>query len=290
MKSITPAAALIAVLLGCSVFANDPLPEAKQLYDSAEYDKVLSLLNGLQNGATGLRIELREYRALSLLALSRTVEAEQEIATMFELDPLYAAAASTPPRWKTTVDRVRVRVWPEIVRRRYDAAKQRFDAKEFARAVPELEALKTLLAAARQNGLQGLDDLATLTDGFLQLSREALTPSAPAQVEATKVAPAVDVQAPVVKPPAAIRRDFPAWDRPASARDATYEGRIAVVVGIDGSVRSARMVDSVHPTYDGVLMSGARRWRFEPATINGQPIEQEIEVRVVLNSASAGNR
>ena len=33
------------------------------------------------------------------------------------------------------------------------------------------------------------------------------------------------------------------------------------------------MRESVHPTYDGILLNAAKRWRFQPATLNGSPVK-----------------
>ena len=280
----------LSLILVRTALADDPLQQAKQLYDAAEYDSVLSMTGDA--GAPELSVELREYRALSLLALSRTAEAEQEIAQLFEVDPLYAAHATAPPRWKTTVERVKTRVRPTIIRNRYASAKQYFDVKDFKKAVAEFDTLKGLLAVAQKEGLQGFDDLVTLTDGFLQLSRTALAPPAPAAAAKTPPpAPVLEARAPVVKPPVAIERSFPRWDPPAFVNQKqTYDGRIGVMVGLDGSVTSVRILDSIHTTYDGVLTAAAKRWRFEPATRNGEVIAYEVEIPVVLTPTATGQR
>ena len=295
--NVTTAAAFVVVLgLACRASADEQLSRAKQLYDSAEYEGVLALVAGLNVGSTGPPVEAREYRALSLLALSRTTEAEQDIAAILEADPLYVPSATSAPRWKATVDRVRGRVWPVIIRNRYASAKQRFDSRDFAKAVPELETLKTLLTAAQKEGLPGLTDLMTLADGFLELSRASMPPPAaaptpapapPKAVEAVPVAPVKETVVAVIKPPVAISRDFPRWEPPSTVRPwETLDGRISVLVDTDGSVKSSRIVDSVHPLYDSLLKSAASKWRFEPATRNGKPISYEVEVRVVLNPAA----
>jgi TonB family protein len=287
--------ALLSLTLVRSALADDSVQQAKQLYDAAEYDSVLSVTRDLDSAAAGgLSLELREYRALSLLALSRTSEAEQEIALMFTADPMYVAPATAAPRWKTAVDRVRTRVRPGIVRSRYAAAKQRYDAKDFTRAATEFEALKVLLASAQKEGMTGLDDLVTLTDGFLQLSRTSLTPSTPAPVVAEPPPPArtaVATRTPVVTPPVAVERGFPRWDPPAFVNvRQEYDGRIGVMVGADGTVKSVRILDSIHATYDSVLTAAAKKWRFEPATRDGEAIAYEVEIPVVLTPTPSSAR
>ena len=279
---------LLTVVCHHRALADDQLLQVKQLYDAADYDAAILLIDGVSGAATGQLGALREYRALSLLALNRTPEAEREIGTLLEVDPLYAPAATAPPRWKSVVDRVRARVWPGIIRSHYGSAKQRFESRDFIAASTEFEALRTLLASARKEGLEGLDDLMTLTDGFLQLSRAELpSASAPPIVEAAPAVPIAEITPPpVVKPAVAIKRDFPAWNRPPGIPAWQIPaGRIAVMIGADGSVTSVRIIDSVHPTYDSVLTAAAKKWRFEPATTNGQPIASEVEVAVTLNSS-----
>ena len=289
MKVKTAIVVLLSVFLVRPALADDPVQQAKQLYDAAEYDNVLSITRDLDSSSPGgLPVELREYRALSLLALSRTSEAELEIGMLFTADPMYLAPATAPPRWKTAVDRVRTRVRPGIIRNRYASAKQYYDAKDFSKAAGEFDALKALLASAQKEGMSGLDDLVTLTDGFLQLSRTALAPSPPAgppAVETPAPVPAAvaDARAPVVTPPVAVERTFPRWDPPAFVNvSQSYDGRIGVTVAADGSVKSVRILDSIHATYDPILTAAAKKWRFEPATRNGQAIAYDVEIPVVL--------
>ena len=283
------AALLLGAVLGQPTSAADP-EQVKQLYEAAEYDRVLSIVASREI-REALTVEVRQYVALSLLALSRITEAEQEIALLFEADPLYVAADAASPRWKAIVERVRTRVWPGIIKARYESAKRRFDDREFTKAVPELEALQTLLAAGRRSGVPGLDDLITLADGFLKLSRDAISAPGPVARDVEAPPPAVVATASVRKPPVAIRREFPTWNRPPGIPAwQVIEGRISLAIGADGSVTSVRIVDSVHPFYDAALAAAAKKWRFEPATENGLPIPFELEVHVVLNSGAPEKR
>ena len=106
-------AILSTFFVAMSLSAQDLAAQAKQLYDAAEYDKVLTL--AASGDTSALPVTLREYRALSFLALGRTVEAEQEVGVIIDADPLYAANPTAPPRWKRVIDQTRARVWPEIL-------------------------------------------------------------------------------------------------------------------------------------------------------------------------------
>jgi TonB family protein len=52
-----------------------------------------------------------------------------------------------------------------------------------------------------------------------------------------------------------------------------YRGRLELVIDTDGRVESATLLDSVHPSYDQVLLRAAREWTYEPALKDGQPVK-----------------
>jgi TonB family protein len=63
-------------------------------------------------------------------------------------------------------------------------------------------------------------------------------------------------------------------------RDAA--GTLEVVIDETGRVLSAVLPQSIHPQYDGNLLSAARGWRFKPAMRNGLPVPylKVIEIRL----------
>src|SRR5215218_11351086 len=84
----------ICVLLGSMpalVYAQDSLGAARDLYVSASYDEALGVLRRIDAPTLQAadRLAINQYRALCLLALGRTVEAEQAIERVVSLDPLY---------------------------------------------------------------------------------------------------------------------------------------------------------------------------------------------------------
>lgn len=61
-----------------------------------------------------------------------------------------------------------------------------------------------------------------------------------------------------------------------------FKGSVEVVIDAEGKVTSAKLVQSVHPRYDQVLLAAARAWRYKPATKNGAPVEYVKVVDIKL--------
>lgn len=60
--------------------------------------------------------------------------------------------------------------------------------------------------------------------------------------------------------------------------------RIRVTVAADGSVDRLEMTDGSGNRYlDRAALDAVRRWRFQPATRNGQPVVAEVTVPIVFN-------
>lgn len=60
--------------------------------------------------------------------------------------------------------------------------------------------------------------------------------------------------------------------------------RITVTVAADGSVERQELADSSGNRYlDRAALEVVRRWRFQPATRNGQPVAAEVSVPIVFN-------
>jgi TonB family protein len=58
-------------------------------------------------------------------------------------------------------------------------------------------------------------------------------------------------------------------------------GMLEVLIDEHGAVETAVIKDSINPTYDQLLISAARRWRYRPATQNGTPVRYAKTIQVV---------
>ncbi len=72
--------------------------------------------------------------------------------------------------------------------------------------------------------------------------------------------------------------DTPAIPYPPDARRAGVEGQVVLVLRLDaaGAVRTVRVVTAPSPELARAAAEGARRFRFSPALVDGEPVETEI--------------
>jgi protein TonB len=115
-----------------------------------------------------------------------------------------------------------------------------------------------------------------------------LSTSASSELDDTVlVRPNVYSDADRIQPPVPVQRDVPRWTPPdATARATTHYGSLELVVDESGAVEAVAIVDSVHSAYDAALLEAARKWRYRPATRNGQPVRYRMRTPVVLRPPS----
>lgn len=297
-----PARRLIAPFLLAASFAQsafgqvpggrDVVGAARDLYASARYDEALAVLNELRPGdaATAVvdRKAIEQYRSLCLLALGRGTEAENAIAAVVTADPTYLPnEAEASPRVRSAFSEVRRRLLPEIATSRYGEAKQAFDRKDHALAMQQFRQTITLLDDPDMGGR--LPDLRTLSAGFLDLAIAALAPPpAPPKPAAAPTAPSAPQPDPnriytmgdsEVTAPAIIRQEMPRLS-PAIKTQAKDRGVIEVVIDELGRVVFAAIRTSVHPMFDAELLSAARDWRYQPATMSGKPVRYRKMIQI----------
>ena len=270
------------------------LAVARELYGAAEYASALKMLTTLP-GADTSRADLQTidlYRALCLLALGNTTEANKVIESMLMLDPLYRPdTTDLPPRVRTAFADARKRLLPALVQQRYLVARAAFEAKNYAAAAVGFQVVLSGLSDP-DLGIAGaqppLSDLKVLASGFHELASKA---SAPVEtpVEAPPPAPPVqerptgpaiygpeDVN---VVPPQTVRQIVPA-----------YPGRVLltgmatmdIIINESGSVDSATIVTSLNPQYDRMALNAARNWQYKPATINGTPVKYRKRLQLTV--------
>ncbi len=278
----------ILLLSSASAAAQDSLAPVRNLYESAAYEEALTAIGRLKSNADlGGVVEIDRYRALCLIALGRSAEADQAIETTVTLDPLYQpAAADASPRVRAAFAAVRHRVLPTVVRSLYASAKAAYDRKAFAEAADGLDKTVRVIDSLEGSNPE-LGDLRMLASGFLDLSKAAIAKPAPAPAPT----PAQVVEVPVALAPAAPlpfsnvaakRQDLPQVPFSLAATKGQYRGTVEVEINEAGNVVGARVIKSVHVLYDPLLLVAAREWKYEPARINGRPTAVRKRVEVVL--------
>lgn len=275
--------------------AQDVLVRAKALYTAAAYDDALKMLDTAEGAAPPP--EVKQYRALCLLALGRTAEAEHELAAVVQADPLFMPdGEDVAPRVVSMFEDVRRQLLPAIIRSTFIEAKRLFQDNEKDRSRQQFERVLRLIEDPVMSGNGDLADLKLVVNGFVDLSRSAApAPAAPAPSPATTMAapPATPSSAPAawtaaatpVIPPVAIQQSVPEWrprDRLAMYRE--FSGAVRVLIDESGKVTSARMERPIHPEYDAMLLASAQKWLYKPALRNGVTITSEKVVEVRLRT------
>jgi TonB family protein len=310
-------ALLVGVVLVCLTFGQtnagaqtgSPLDRARSLYDSASFDEALVLLDRVSSAQPESDVEeVQRYRALCLLALNRTSDAQHAIEIVFSRDPLFRLSdGDVTPRMRTAFDDVRRRLIPKVTQQLYASAKLTFDRKEYELAVTQFSDLLTFLEDADVRELPSLKEYRTLATGFRDLSQVAL-------VTATKPAPAPPAPDPIaqgqpvmgqtadalslpaagansgavpaapgiLEPPVVVRQQMPLWLGMREFLPRGNRGTLRVIVDEHGNVDDARVIESLHTVYDALLLSAARTWKYEPAKLDGKPVRYVKMIEVVL--------
>jgi len=296
------------LMLAAGLSAQDPLRDAKDLYASAAYEDALSSLTKLTSGggtAPDLERQADEYRSFCLFALGRTAEAESVAESIIKKDPFAQLdAADASPRLEAMFTGVRKRLLPSLIRDRFRTAKSGLDRKDYPTAEPHLKQARLMIADAEKLGVhdEALADLGVLVDGFLDMIR--LTSE---QRSATLAAAGSDATAPVaantpaprgaamppraysaadegVTPPTAIDQRMPSMN-PVMARIAQSShknGILDIVINESGDVVDAIVRQSLMPTFDALVASNARHWKYRPAMKDGTPVRYVKTIALVV--------
>jgi hypothetical protein len=287
--------ALGALLLvsGPTAAAAD-LTSVRELYAAASYAEALEVLGGIE-GADNTEV-VEQYRALCLLGLGRTADAEEALERIVMRRPLYVVpAADVSPRLVTLYQDVRRRALPGATRQVYTRAKASYDAKDHQAAAEQFKDVLTLVNDADAGEGTWFAELKQLAEGFLALSEAALAAAAPPPPPPPAPAPVVEPAKPPaaprvytaadadVVPPMAINRAMPGWKPPSLLiAQQSFRGVLEVLVDENGNVERAGMSRPSFPSYDADLIAASKEWRFRPATKNGEPVKYRLGVEVVL--------
>jgi tetratricopeptide (TPR) repeat protein len=298
------------LMLDVGLAAQDPLRDAKDLYASAAYEDALSSLTKLSSAGANtpdVQRQAQEYRAFCLFALGRTDEAESIAETIIKKDPfMQLDAADASPRLEAMFSGVRKRLLPSMIRERFRSARAGLDQKDYAAAEPHLTQAHLMIAEASKLGVRddALADLGVLVDGFLDMIRltaeqrnnalaaagsdtpapAAAPPSAPVSRPAAVPARAYSAADEAITPPVAIDQRMPSMS-PAMARIAKTSHRngiLDIVINESGDVVDAIVRQSLMPSFDSIVASSARRWKYRPAMMNGTPVRYVKTIALVV--------
>ena len=270
------------------------LAAAKTLYATASYEDALTRLSKPDAGEDPALVD--QYRALCLLALGRTDDAQRALEQIVTREPRYKMTdTDVSPRLVSMFHDVRKRVLPLTARGLYTRGKASFEKKDFASASSELTDLLSLLDDDDlAEVMSSLADLKQLADGFLKLSEAELTAAAKATAAPPVPAPQSLVNVPAarpiytatdrdVTPPVEIERTMPRWVPPnGAAQRITYRGVLEIVINETGAVQSATIREASSPFYDPLLLEAAKTWKYRPATVNGEPVKYRKFVEILL--------
>jgi TonB family protein len=287
----------IAALSATPAYGQDAsLATARDLYVAAEYASALKMLTTLP-GADTSKADLQTidlYRALCLLALGNTGEANKVIESMLMLDPLYRPdTTDLPPRVRTAFADARKRMLPQLVQQRYLIARAAFEAKDYVAAAIGFQVVLTGLAdpdLAIASAQPPLSDLKVLASGFHDLASKASPPPEAPPVEAPAPAQPPAPAAPTgpviygpedvnVVPPQTVRQMVPPFPgRVLLSGMATMD----LIINENGSVDSATIVTSLNPQYDRMAVNAARNWQYKPATLNGVAVKYRKRLQLTV--------
>jgi hypothetical protein len=298
------ACVMAAVVLSVApAWAQDPLMAARDLYRAAEYEGALARLNTLRASAraAGDTKFIEQYRALCLLALGRTTEAERAIEAVVASSPTYRPTdTEESPRIRAAFREVRQRVLPQIIQQQYTDARAAFDRGDSTVASAKFQQVLDLLTDADVAPVASqppLSEIKTLATEFRDLSaktaaqKSAAAPAAaPLSRETAPSLPAPGPRGPAappaaagiysmqdsnVVPPVAVRESWAALSDVFAIRT----GVVTMVINELGDVETVTMTVPVNPVYDRLAIATAKNWKYRPATVNGVPVKFR---RVVL--------
>jgi hypothetical protein len=284
--------AVVAFVLGTAPALHaQTLMAARELYASAEYNEALTMLDSLSErpNPTEDQRTVQLYRTLCLLAVGRRADADKAIETMVSHDPLYRPAVDDiPPRMRSAFTDTRKRLLPSILQQKYMEAKSAFDKEDFKAATDGFKQVLDGLADPDVTPVASqppLADLKTLAVGFHDLSMKAATPPPPPPAPAPAM-PTVP-QAPrlygvgdpgVVAPVTIVQRVPPFRGKVLAAG----MGILEIIIDETGAVESARMRVPLNGSYDKLVLSAAKSWQYQPATVDGVPVRFRKMVQVSL--------
>jgi TonB family protein len=311
----TLAALIVAWCLAAPVGAQDALSAAQALYADARYEEALKGFDALkaaggQPPRTALVIE--QGRALCLLALGRSADAQQAIEATLRLDPFFKPPEDdTPPKIRAVFTEVRRRALAGVLQEVYARAKQAYERKAYDEAVAGFGQVIALLDdpdLVLDAGPRA--DMRLVANAFEDLAKAAAppppVPPPPAAPVPAGTAGAEGATPPAGAPPAADARGGaptdPLYDGaskdvtppvpertevriPDSLRWALPTGDVVVelIVSVAGTVESATVRQSPDAVFGALVARAVTDWRYRPASKDGKPVRYRLMTKVVVS-------
>jgi hypothetical protein len=85
-----------------------------------------------------------------------------------------------------------------------------------------------------------------------------------------------------ISPVKVILKTLPPFPRDIVSR---REGVLEVIISELGEVESAIMRTPINPRYDQIVLTAARTWKYEPATLNGKPVRFRKVIAIAMKPA-----
>ena len=309
--------------IGAPGVSLDPLGVVRTLYLSAAYEDALAALAGLPAGVDDDQAE--KLRALCLVALNRTDDAQRVLARLATRHPMLKLGEAESPKLVTMFRAARTQVLPAAIKALYSAAKSSFERGDLAMAVGQFSDVIQLISENELTRDAALSDIRLLAEGFSKLANQQLsaqnstTSPAPSGAEPPTPEPATVTSAPESDPetsparaaasrteaaadaaviysadngdvvaPGVIDQTVPKWTPPTVGdyRSQTFSGVLELIIDETGSVVSVSLVQRLNVMYDQLLVRAARGWRYRPALRNGQPVKYRKQINIVLHPAN----
>jgi len=86
----------------------------------------------------------------------------------------------------------------------------------------------------------------------------------------------------VLVPPVTVSQQLPLWLAAKDFLPRGKRGMVRLIIDEQGKVEEARVLETVHSVYDALLLSAARTWKYQPATLDGKPTRYVKIIEVVL--------
>jgi periplasmic protein TonB len=228
--------------------------------------------------ATGLHIAILATLIIVPLYTTGTIQLSK-----YEDTPLVAPPAAPPPPPTAAVRRVAPHISPTRPKLTYTQGKLRAPA-----LIPKTVAVDSAAAAPDLGGVVGgLPDgvAGGQPGGALGGAFGSTGTAAPPPVSRPQPTKRVVRAGSLLKPPRQTYSIDPEY--PTLARQAHISGTIVVDAVIDerGNVVQARAV-SGHPLLVAAALRAVLQWKYEPTSLNGQPVSVELQVQVHFNPKS----